>query len=391
MFSHRLPWDAPKNKLSQVLASKRAQHAPLLDLTESNPTRVGLEYPEAEILSALADPRALVYEPDPRGLRAAREAIAAGYSHRGQLVDPNHVLLTASTSEAYAFLFKLLCEPGDAVLVPTPSYPLFEFLADLDGVRLTRFPLAYDGTWHIDLAGLEEALARESRARAILIVNPNNPTGSFLKRDEQMRLCALAAAHDLTLVSDEVFADYPVSDAPAPDRIISVALLDAPCLCVSLGGLSKGAGLPQLKLGWMVVGGSKPLRDVALDRLEIIADTYLSVSSPVALAAPRLFELGAVVRQRIQSRIRENRAWLSSQLEKDSPIQLLPAEGGWYAILRLPNTLTDEELALRLLSDHSVLAHPGYFFDLPIPTCLVISLLCAPDVFQRGALAILRG
>lgn len=392
MFSRRLPWDQPPNELSRLLADKRAAGASIVDLTESNPTRAGIAYPESEILAALADRRALVYDPSPRGLACARQAIAADCARRGDAVDPDDLFLVASTSEAYAFLFKLLCDPGDAVLTPQPSYPLFDFLTALEGIEAIPYPLAWDGVWHVDFPALEEALARAPRARAILVVHPNNPTGSYLKRDELLRLEALCAARGLALVSDEVFADYPADDTPAPDRAGLVATPGRACLAFSLGGLSKSCGLPQLKLAWIVVGGPDGLRAAAREGLDTIVDSYLPASTPVQLAAPRLLELGSAVRAQILARVRRNRATLVARLEGEAAAaEILPAEGGWYAILRFSRTRTDEELALALLREANVYVHPGYFFDLPPnKTYLVLGLLVPPERFHDGIDAILR-
>jgi aspartate/methionine/tyrosine aminotransferase len=351
-----------RNALSALLDERR----PTIDLTVSNPTRVGIEYPR-ELIDALADARGLVYEPSARGLRAAREAIGGGR------VDPDDIVLCASTSEAYSWLFKLLCDPGDAVLVPEPSYPLFAQLAALEAVTLAPYPLAYDGAWHIDLPSLRVP----ARARAIVAVSPNNPTGSYLRQEELARL----AATGLPLVVDEVFADYPLDDAA---RVTLAAAEPAP-LIFSLGGLSKSVGLPQLKLAWIVAGGER--RRDALERLEHIADGYLSVATPVQLAAPRLLEAGAAIRARILARVRDSRARIAARVA-GTAVTLLHAEGGWSAILRCPAVRTDEELALALLREHGVLVHPGYFFDLD-GTHLVVSLLTPPGDLARGLDAIL--
>ena len=321
-----------------------------------------VDYPAVEIAAALADPGVARYRPEARGLLEARRAIGP---------DPDRIVLTSSTSEAYGWVLKLLCDPGDVVLVPEPSYPLFEFLVALEGVRARPYRLAWDGEWHVDFATVDAA-----GAKAILVVNPGNPTGTFLARGDLERL----ASTGLPIVSDEVFAPYPFADAaPAPisDEVLSFRL----------GGLSKGSGLPQLKLGWIVVDGPGAQAREALDRLELIADTYLSVSTPIMLAAPRLLEIGAGIRARILARVRENRATLAAAA---GPFELLRADAGWSAILRFPRTAGDEAMALHLLEDHGVLVHPGYFFDLPLESCLVVSLIVAPDALARGLDAILR-
>jgi alanine-synthesizing transaminase len=359
VFSSRLEWNLQTNRLSALLKTKER----VLDLTESNPTRAGFEYPGEEILSALADPRALRYDPDPRGLLSAREAVASYYGD----VPASRILLTASTSEAYAYLFKLLCDPGDEILSPRPSYPLFEFLAGLESVRVVQYPLRYDGVWHIDFDALERAITR--RTRAIVVVNPNNPTGSFLKREEWSRLQSLG----IPILSDEVFSDY----AFGPDDSRISTLTKAPeALTFSMSGLSKIAALPQMKLGWIVASG--PGHEAALERLELIADTYLSVATPVQLALPRLLEASVAVRAQILDRTRANLALL-----RRSTVPL-HVEGGWYATLQVPRTKSEEEWAIALLDRREVLVQPGYYFDFESEAFMVLSLLTPPDVFAEG-------
>ncbi|HEX9100553.1 MAG TPA: pyridoxal phosphate-dependent aminotransferase [Polyangia bacterium] len=381
MFSSRLPSSLAHNRISVAVDAARAR-APLADATDSNPTVVGLRYPADAIRAALAAPAALVYEPTPNGLPAARAAVAAYYARHGVAVDAARVTLTASTSEAYSWIFKLLCDPGDDVLVPSPSYPLFDHLAALESVRPVTYPLRYHGGWFVDVEEVRRALT--PRTRAILVVNPNNPTGQFLKRDEARALAALAAERDLALVSDEVFADY----AFAADATRTTTLAgEAAALTFCLSGLSKVVGLPQLKLGWIVTGGPDARCAAAAERLELIADTYLSVAAPVQHAAPALLALVDDVGAQIAARVRENRAALAAALA-GSAAQLLDAEGGWSAIVRLPSTRSEEEWTLALLDD-GVLVHPGFFFDLP-PTAVVISLLVEPPTLAAAVAAILR-
>jgi aspartate/methionine/tyrosine aminotransferase len=384
VFSSRLPPSLAANAISRAVDAARAR-GPLLDLTESNPTVVGLDYPRRAILTALSDERALTYEPTPRGLLQARAAIADYYArHHGEAVDPERLLVTASTSEAYAWMFKLLCDAGDDVLVPRPSYPLFDLLAGLESVRPVPYTLRYHHGWFLDVDELERALT--PRTRAILVVNPNNPAGWFCKRDEHARLEALAAARGLALVSDEVFADY----AFAPDAArVTTLVRDGAALTFSLSGLSKLVGLPQLKLGWIHVAGPPSLRVAAAERLEHIADTYLSVAAPVQHAAPALLPLVDDVGRQILARVIENRRRLQQALS-GSAAQLLDAEGGWSAIVRLPAIRSDEEWVLALLS-RGVLVHPGFFFDLAgtPPVAIVVSLLVAPDMLA-AALPVIR-
>lgn len=373
-------WELAPNRLSRALEEKRSVGAPILDLTESNPTVAGLVYPSEAILSALADPRSLRYEPSAAGIAAARAAVSEYYSAALQRsVAPDRILLTASTSEAYAFVFKLLADAGDEALVPRPSYPLFEFLAELDSLRVVQYPLEYDGRWSIDLDALAHSITE--RSRAIVLVNPNNPTGSFLKRSELAPLVALCRAHGLALISDEVFADYLI-DTQAP-LVRSLTGLDE-VLTFCLSGLSKIAALPQLKLGWIVTGGPSGLRQEAFERLELIADTYLSVATPVQWAAPRLLGLRGELQRQILDRVERNRAFLASQIGPASPWRLLPAEGGWYAILEAPRIYPEEEWVLKLLVEDNVLVQPGFFFDFDREAFVVVSLLTREAVFREG-------
>jgi aspartate/methionine/tyrosine aminotransferase len=350
------------------LAARRASGAPVLDLTESNPTRAGLEYPE-EILRAFDDPGLLVYEPSPTGASGARNAVAEYYAARGHAVGTERVLLTASTSEAYSYLFKLLCDPGDEVLVPRPSYPLFEFLADMESVNVRQYPLEYHGAWSMGMPEFAE------RTRAVVLVNPNNPTGSYVKRGELKTLASQCAEHGAALISDEVFADY----AFGADRDRVTTLVDEQeCATFCMSGLSKVAGLPQMKLGW-IVGN----RAEAMDRLEWIADTYLSVSTPVQCAAARLLSAGQNVQRQIRERTAANFETARMMME-GSAGNLLAVEGGWYVTLQVPRVRSEEEWTLELLEREGVLLQPGFFYDFHAEAYLVASLLTAPDVFREG-------
>jgi aspartate/methionine/tyrosine aminotransferase len=377
MFSSRTRWDLTPNRLADLLARKRAEGVRLLDLTESNPTRAGIPYP-ADLLAPLARDVARRYEPQPFGLPAAREAAAADFARRGHPVAAARVMLTASTSEAYAFLFKLLADPGDDVLVPRPGYPLFDFLAALESVAVRPYELRHEGGWHLDVVALEALVG--PRTRAIVVVNPNNPTGAFLHADEIGPLQELCARHSLALVSDEVFADFAFRETA--ERVGSVAA-DGPCLAFAMGGLSKSCGLPQLKLAWTAVCGPRALREDALARLEMVADTYLSVSTPVQVAAPELLARRAELQRPIAERVRANLALVRGRVA-GSPATLLEPEGGWYAVLRVPATLSEEERVLRLLDERDVLIHPGYFFDFPHEAFLVASLLTPPSGLAEG-------
>ncbi|MFA5026642.1 MAG: pyridoxal phosphate-dependent aminotransferase [Candidatus Methylomirabilota bacterium] len=378
MFASRIPFTSEPNALGRLLRRLEAAGAPIVDLTVSNPTRVGLDYP-ADLLAPLADPRAREYEPAPLGLSAARQAVAADYRRRGVPLDPGRVALTASTSEAYSLLFKLLCDPGDRVLVPVPSYPLFDYLTRLEGVEADAYALRYDGAWEIDLAGIRAALT--DRTRAVLVVSPNNPTGSIVTRRELEGLSALCAEHALALIGDEVFADYPL--LPRAEGVSSV-LLQERALAFSLGGLSKSAGLPQLKLGWIGLGGPDPLVGRALEGLEFLCDSYLSVSTPIQLAAPNLLLRAGELRRQIAGRTRANLARLEAALAGYPACRLLRPEAGWCAVLQVPALRSEERMTLDLLEQDRLLVHPGYFFDFPREAFLVLSLLVPEAIFAEA-------
>lgn len=381
MLSKRLPGTLSPNRLTELLAERREKGETILDLTESNPTRAGIDYPEGEILQSLADPRNLTYEPAPLGLTSAREAVARYYAARGRAVGTDRMALTASTSEAYSFLFKLLAGPGDRILAPRPSYPLLEFLTALESVELAFYPLSYEsGAWCIDLGALSEAISE--RTRAIVLVNPNNPTGSYVKRRELERLLAICRDRKLPLISDEVFSDYPLDIDPA--HVPSLVGATEGVLTFVLNGLSKVAGLPQMKLGWIIVEGPESERRDAIAALEHVADTFLSVGAPVQNAAPRLLDLAPRVQAAIHARLSLNRRALDEGIREDSASRVLRIEGGWYAVLRLPNVLSSELWAIELLSRDSVHVHPGYLFDFPSEAYLVLSLLTPVDTFRAG-------
>jgi hypothetical protein len=382
MFSSRFHWDFRTNRLTQALEAKRRDGARLLDLTESNPTRAGFAYPP-EIVRAFDDPRMLVYEPSPAGAAEARQAVASYYAARGARVEAGRILLTASTSEAYAWLFKLLTDAGDQVLVPRPSYPLFEFLANLESVEVSSYPLAYHGGWAIDLEALAAAISE--RTRAVVLVNPNNPTGSYVKRAELETLARLCAERGIALISDEVFSDYALGEAAgseAAERVTTLVGVEE-CLTFSLSGLSKIAGLPQMKLGWIVASGPAKLRAAAMEKLEWIADTYLSVSTPVACAAARLLTCGELVQRQIRERTASNLAAAREALA-GSAASILEVEGGWYTTVQMPRIRSEEDWAIQLLSQENVLTQPGFFYDFESEAFLIVSLLTVPEVFREG-------
>jgi alanine-synthesizing transaminase len=454
LFARRTNWNLTTNAYTRAIEEHRRAGGELLDLTASNPTTVGLHYDGDKLLRALAKPQALTYDPAPKGLPAAREAIAGYYAERGIQISPDDLILTTSTSEAYSFLFRLLCEPGDAVLVPTPSYPLFDFLAELQDVRLVPYELIYDHGWQMDFPSLEVALNRSSSShpfgqqqgeedeaprpvrlskgwvphsgrpdvgrqagfqrascRAVLVVHPNNPTGSFVKPAEAAELARLCAQNNLAIIADEVFLDYllktEVENALGAQSFASCFQADnvgAPslssrsrttgwennALTFTLSGLSKIAGLPQMKVAWIAVSGPDELKREALSRLEVISDTYLSMSAPVQWAIPAMLEERASIQRQLMARIRANLAELDRQIAGQTPCTRLEVEGGWYVILRVPVTRSDEELAIALLRQTGVLVQPGHFYDFANDGYLVVSLITPQEVFTPGVQRLLR-
>jgi len=376
MFSQRVPSDLRANRLSAAVAARKASGRPFIDLTLTNPTTAGIRYPE-NLLAPLGLDGGMRYAPEPFGLRSAREAVARDYARRGTRVAPERIVLTASTSEAYSLLFKLLCDPGDDVLIPVPSYPLFDHLSRLDAIQTGTYQLEYHGRWMVDLHSVDAGWT--ARTRAVLAVSPNNPTGSTLSGEEWMMLDQRCTERGAALIVDEVFADYPLATQDAaPPAPMSGALT------FRLGGLSKSAGLPQVKLGWIAVSGPDTLVADALDRLEIVCDAYLSVATPVQLAAPELIERGADVRAAIVARIRSNWATLTTLAAGYPAVDALHADAGWSAVIRIPSTRPEEEVVLGLLDQDDVLVHPGYFFDFPHEAFLVVSLLPQPEQFASG-------
>jgi aspartate/methionine/tyrosine aminotransferase len=376
MFSSRTNWPLTPNRLSELLRERRGRGLPIVDLTESNPTRCGFAVDVQEILGPLQNPRALMYQPDPRGLRTAREAVAQYYSERGAQLDPDQIFLTSSTSEAYSFVFRLLANPGDKILAPQPSYPLFDFLGALNDVDVLPYPLIYDDDWQVDLEALTSQW--DPRTRAVLVVHPNNPTGSYIQKHELGRMIEFCHQNRAAIIADEVFADYGFgTDA---GRVVTHAQ-NSEALTFTLSGLSKISALPQMKLGWIVVNGPPQLRNEAQARLEVIADTYLSVSAPVALAAPAWLAQRRAIQSQISERVQTNLRQLDDLLTPGLPVTRLRVEGGWYAILRVPSTRSDEDWAAEFLTQDGVSVHPGHFYDFPSEGFLVLSLLPSCNLF----------
>lgn len=385
MFSRRTDWKLTPNRLTEAQRDASAAGREVLDLTVSNPARADLHYDTEAILNSLTNPLAMDYDPQPKGLRSAREAVAAYYreQHGEFQANPESLVLTTSTSEGYSYVFRLLCNPDDEVLVPKPSYPLFEFLADLQDVKLAPYPLLYDHGWQIDFSSLSRAVT--TRTRALVVVHPNNPTGSYVSANERTQLNSFCQQHDLALIVDEVFLDYPHDGAARPSFV-----LNPDVLTFTLSGLSKISGLPQMKLAWVATSGPARAVSATMDRLEVISDTYLSMNAPIQLAAAVLLGQRKNIQPLLLDRVRMNLSQLDRQLEQQKASQRLWVEGGWYAVLRVPVTRSDEDLAVALLHKASVLVHPGHFYDFPRDGYLIISLLTSPTDFRKGAERILE-
>jgi alanine-synthesizing transaminase len=376
MFATRTQWNLSSNRLAKALQDVRGRGCELLDLTASNPTECGFQYDGSSILKALITPAVLKYHPDPRGLRSARVAVQEYYERRSEEVSVDDLILTTSTSEAYSFVFRLLCNPVDEVLVPTPSYPLFEFLADIQDVRLVRYPLIYDYGWQIDFHALEAAVT--PRTRAVIVVHPNNPTGHFNKAEEINHLNQLCAARDLAIIADEVFLDFPLNSGNRNSFIQNDS-----SLTFTMSGISKISGLPQMKFAWLAVSGPATEKREALARLEVIADTFLSMNAAIQAAAPTFLAQRHGLQQQLMARVRSNLAELDRQLSDQKVCTRLEIEGGWYAVIRVPAIRSDEELALELLQE-GVYVHPGHFYDFPGEGYLVVSLITREREFAEG-------
>jgi len=385
MFSHRTDWKLTPNRFAQVQKELQAAGMDVLDLTVSNPTRAELYYDAEAILQSLINPEVMDYDPQPKGLRSARQAVSDYYrkQHEEFEIDPESVVLTTSTSEGYSYVFRLLCNPDDEVLVPKPSYPLFEFLADLQDVKLVPYPLLYDHGWQIDFPSLYKAV--NHRTRAVVVVHPNNPTGSYVSALQQSELNSFCRECGLSLIVDEVFLDYAHDGVP---RQTFASNRDV--LTFTLSGLSKISGLPQMKLAWIVTSGPDEQVSAALGRLEVVADTYLSLNAPIQLAAPLLLEQRRNIQPLLLDRVRANLEELDRGLVKQKSCQRLQVEGGWYAVLRVPVTQSDEDLVIDILRKVSVLVHPGHFYDFSSDGYLVLSLITPPERFRQGVGGLLQ-
>jgi alanine-synthesizing transaminase len=382
MFANRTNWNMAPNRLSEALAAHRAAGNPLLDLTVSNPTECGFHYDGPAILESLSNPASLVYEPNPKGLESARRAVCGYYAARRADVSVEDIFLTTSTSEAYSYVFRTLCNPGDELLIPQPGYPLFDFLADIQDVKLVRYPFVYEHGWQIDFHALEQAIT--PRTRGVIVVHPNNPTGNFTKPSEMANLNEICSAREIAIIADEVFLDFSLEE----NQPASFAK-NAGALTFTMSGLSKICGLPQMKAAWLVVSGPPDWKREALARLEVIADTYLSINAPVQLALPVFLEQRDAFQKQLMARVRGNLAQLDRQLVRQRVCARLAVEGGWYAVLRVPATRSDEDLAIDLLTAKGVYVHPGLFYDFPSDGYLIVSLITREAIFTRAISSLL--
>lgn len=395
MFAERTNWNLAPNRLSEALTEHLAAGKRLYDLSASNPTEVGFSYDREAILHSLCNASALAYVPDPKGLLRARQGVAEYYAERGDEVQPEDIVLTASTSEAYSFVFRAMCNPGDELLVPAPSYPLFGFLADIHDVRLAHYPLVYDHGWQIDFASLEKAIT--PRTRGIIVVNPNNPTGHFVKPEELVALNEICVSRNMALIADEVFLDYSHGDTNGRRDLLRATrarvgdgqrppslAVNGGALTFTLSGLSKISGLPQMKAAWLVASGPDPLKKQALERIEVIADTYLSMNAPIQLALPTFLGHRGGFQKQVLTRVRRNLGELDRQLMVRKSCSRLEIEGGWYAVVRVPVTRSDDDLAVDLLMKRGIYVHPGHFYDFATDGYLIVSLIMPERDFAEG-------
>jgi alanine-synthesizing transaminase len=382
MFASRTNWNLNSNRLSEALAKHRAAGKPLLDLSASNPTECGFDYDRQAILQALSNPESLSYDPDPKGLLSARRAVAEYYSTLEIVVPVEDIILTTSTSEAYAFAFRVLCNPGDELLVPEPSYPLFSFLADIHDVKLVGYPLLYDHGWQIDFHALQQSIT--ARTRGVILVNPNNPTGHFCKPGEMEKLNEICSSRQIAIIADEVFLDFHLATTQPRSFAANTG-----SLTFTMSGLSKVSGLPQMKAAWLIASGPEELKSEALARLEVIADTFLSMNAPVQRAMPVFLELRHGFQKQVLARVRKNLAELDKQLSAQSSCTRLDMEGGWYAVVRVPATRSDEDVAIELLNAQGVYVHPGHFYDFPTDGYLIVSLIASERDFNEGIKSLL--
>jgi alanine-synthesizing transaminase len=385
MFSKRTNWDLQHNRLAQLIKERQANGLPIIDLTESNPTKCGFDYPVNEILTTFNKKANLDYRPEPRGDIKARQAVAGYYKDLDLVVNPENIFLTTSTSESYNIIFRLLMDVGDEILVPQPSYPLLDYLARINDVNIRHYQLRYDDEWHIDFHSLRSSISEKTKA--ILLIHPNNPTGSYIKQDEYNSLIEIASTNNLALISDEVFSEFSFYE---DDRRVKSFVGKDSVLTFTLNGISKMLGLPQMKLGWIVVDGDKIAAEAASPRLEVITDTFLSVSTPIQNALPDWLNLGTQMNCQIMNRIKHNYELLSKYASNNPMFRIYKIEGGWNVIIKILSNDLDEELSELLVRQYGIITQPGYFYDLEKKDCLVISLLVEEMLFRNGLEVIVR-
>jgi aspartate/methionine/tyrosine aminotransferase len=377
MFADRTSWNLTPNRLAEALAQHQAKNNLLFDLTVSNPTECGFMYDNDAILRALSNPAATMYQPEPRGMATARHAIAEYYAARGCDVPVEDILLTTSTSEAYSFVFRLLCNPGDELLIPAPSYPLFDFLADIQDVRLVRYPLFYDHAWEIDFHALEQAIT--PRTRGVIVVHPNNPTGHYTNSAAMKHLNEICSPNNMAIIADEVFLDFSLTQ-----ELHRSFAANSEALTFTMSGLSKIAGLPQMKAAWLIASGPERWKSQACARLDVIADAYLSTNAPIQLAVPSFLQQRGGFQKQLMARVRDNLRELDRQIAAKNSCSRLEVEGGWYVVLRVPATRPDDDLAVDLLESMGVYIHPGHFYDFPGDGYLIASLITPEHDFAEG-------
>jgi alanine-synthesizing transaminase len=379
IFSERTSWNRTPNRITEALARRKAARKPVYDLTCSNPTEVAIAYPSSEILKAISNPAAMKYQPDPRGLLAARKAVASSYRKQSVEIPTSRLFLVASTSEAYSYVLKLMCNSGDEILVPHPSYPLFDYLTQVNDVVTKPYQLRYNDGWQVDLDSLRSAVTRKTRA--IVLIHPHNPTGMVLKENEFRAIVNIARTNNLALIADEVFLGYRFDANP---EAAGTTAGKSDVLTFTLDGLSKFAGLPQMKLGWIAVSGPEPEVEEACGRLEILCDTYLSVNTPVQAGLQKLLSTSGTARKNILKRVKANYETLCREVTPESPCSVLRCESGWYGIIRVPAIMPDDTWVELLLEATGILVFPGYFFDFDQEGVLVVSTLMKEDTFRKS-------
>lgn len=384
MFSCRTNWNFQNNRITKLIQEYQRNNISIIDLSESNPTKVGFNYPEKFVLKDFCSGKNLIYNPHPKGLINAREAICKFYHKKNINIHPESIIITAGSSDAYNYIFRLIAEPGDEILVPSPSYPLLQFLSRLNDISIKNYRLLYDGEWHIDIDSIYRNIT--NKTKAILFIHPNNPTGSYVKNEEYEKVLELANRYGLIFISDEVFYEYEIEDKPNKFNSFSEK---SDILTFTINGISKLLGLSQMKLGWVIVSGPNKLKQEAINRLEIISDTFLSVNTPVQNSLPIWLENYEELHNQIKHRVIINYFRIKDQILANSAIELLNVEGGWNGILRFPNIFTDEQWVELFLKKYRLFLQPGYFYDFERGAYLLVSLLLPENIIKKNIIAVL--